>query len=500
MSLPDRYCALKKSTLFSKIHSFRLPVTGCADRLGERPLHRDLSSQMVTLVTVVTLAFSINPEASAADRSTRSLVLEKTQQPAKFPLSNVATYATELARIDRDLNARLAFADTRPDSSLHQTRVAETYLERARLSGKFNDYVAAQNALQNAFSMVDRGHGPVLLRAMLNFSLHRLSSIESDLQVARSALLVNKPTIAKIEGIRADVSLQQGHYADARRIYEKLENNYADSTSAVRLAFTSVYSGHYEEAERWFGIAEERVVGQSSQLRSWLNLQLGILDLERGRLNDALDHYRHALSLFPGYWLVEEHIAEVDMLQGRADKAERAYRDLIKRTESPLFMIALADILAQRGQPEKNEAAELLARANRSFEDMARKIPEVIAGHALEHFLLRGNPTQALQMAADNYRLRSGGPSALLLAQAHAANSQLLEASEILDELLSTRYSSANLHATAGVIYGALGASGKAGQQKRLALAINPAAVDDVDWLKQKIGSVKTVQSYPRDK
>ena len=120
--------------------------------------------------------------------------------------------------------------------------MAEAYFERARLSGEFTDYASALNTLQSVFAMEDHGNGPVLLRARLNYSLHRLPSIEPDLLTAQSALLVNKPTNAKIEGIRADVLLQQGQYDNALQTYEELDKNHPDSTSAIRIAQANAYT------------------------------------------------------------------------------------------------------------------------------------------------------------------------------------------------------------------------------------------------------------------
>ena len=429
----------------------------------------------------------VNLHSHFSDDTTPFSTSEKTP-PVISPATSVAhnnasTYAKELAQIDSQLSAKKAFAAAHPDSELHLTKVAEAYFERARLSGEFTDYASALNTLQSVFAMEDHGNGPVLLRARLNYSLHRLPSIEPDLLTAQSALLVNKPTNAKIEGIRADVLLQQGQYDNALQTYEELDKNHPDSTSAIRIAQANAYTGDHAEAEHWFAVAENRAPLRSSQLRSWLALQLGILDLERGRLDEALVHYQRALELFPGYWLVEEHIAEIDALQGRTDKAEHAYRDLINRTGSPQFMIALADILLQRDGLENNEATELLEQANHVFTSMASQIPEAIAGHALEYFLQQGNPKQALQLAMDNYRLRAGGPSAVLLAQAHAINGQLSEASTVLDKLLTTPYRSADLHATAGVVYRASGFNDRADHQEQLARTINPGAVESNDWL-----------------
>ena len=505
MILHGRYCVHSVSKLFLK--SVASPP--CTEPLYTKPGSKWLKfllSRRIAVTSFVTcfvtysvsIYLLVNSHAYGSDDSEILSATPQGLQVSSPAFSteqkrNNTSYSKELARLNRELKAKMAFAAVRPDSWLHLSGVAEAYFERARLSGNFRDYSVALNTLQKVFALVDNGNGPVLLRARLNYSLHRLPAIESDLLTAESALLINKSAIAQIDGIRADVMLQQGQYKEARQIYDELEKSYPSSTSAIRTAQAYVYTGDYEEAERWFALAGDRAPRRSAQLRSWIELQTGILYLEQGRLNEALVHYQHALELFPGYWLVEEHIAEIDALQGRTDKAKLAYRNLINRTGSPLFMIALAEILLQGGELAKKESVTLLEKADHIYATMASQIPEAIAGHALEHFLQRGIAKQALQLATDNYLLRSGGPSAVLFAQAHTVNGQLSEASAILDKLLTTQYRSADLHVTASIVYRALGFNDRADHQQQLARAINPDAVAGGDWLLRKLKAVGTL-------
>lgn len=408
---------------------------------------------------------------------------------ASVSTANADTYTKRLSKIDAAIQADEAYVSQSARSWLHYERLARSYLERAQLSGQYTDYVAAESILKKAFEVAEPGSGPVLLRAKLNYALHRLPAIEADLATAQSALLVNKPTLAKINGIRADVSLQRGQYQEAKHTFDALENTRPGVETAVRLAQYHTQTGQYKRADQWLHTAEQRVVGTQPQLQAWLKLQAGILDLEQGRLNEALVHYNDALQQFPGWWLVQEHIAEIDSLQGRADAAEQSYRSLIERTQSPLFMIALSEILEQRGS--KAEASRLLHDATRIYSEQAETTPESIAGHALEHFLQHGSATQALQLAQYNHRLRPAGAPAVLLAHAHAVNGDIWQAAATLDRELATPYRSAELHATASVVYEATGQDMLAEQQRQLALNINPGAIESVDWLQNRIQAIR---------
>lgn len=399
------------------------------------------------------------------------------------------TYSERLAKIDAAIQADEVYIGKAARSWLHYERLARACLERAQLSGQYSDYVSAETTLKQAFEMAEQGSGPVLLRARLNYSLHRLPAIEADLAAAESALLVNKPTLATIKGIRADVWLQRGQYQEAKQVFDTLERTHPNVDTAVRLAQYHIQTGQYARADEWLHTAEQRVVGTQPQLQAWLKLQAGILDLEQGRLNEALVHYNDALQQFPGWWLVQEHIAEIDALQGRTDIAEQSYGSLIKRTGSPLFMIALSEILEQRGNT--TEASRLLDEATTIYIEQAATTPEAIAGHALEHFLQHGSATQALQLARDNHRLRPAGAPAVLLAQAQAINGDIWQAAATLDTQLATPYRSAELHATAFVVYESVERNLSARQQHQLALNVNPDAIDSVKWLQNRIQAIK---------
>jgi hypothetical protein len=93
--------------------------------------------------------------------------------------------------------------------------------------------------------------------------------------------------------------------------------------------------------------------------------------------------YEAGNRLFPGWWLMEEHMAEILALQGKNAEAERWYRDLVERTGNPMLMNALAKVLLEQGK--EAEAETWHDRAHSVQEDRARRFPEAASDHALMH-------------------------------------------------------------------------------------------------------------------
>lgn len=207
-----------------------------------------------------------------------------------------------------------------------------------------------------------------------------------------------------------------------------------------------------------------------------MSLQMGLMDLSRGRYEEALAHYQEADRRFDGWWLVHEHIAEVEVLLGHLDEAERRYRDVVERTNNPELIDALADLLEQRGHAD--EAATFRARADARFEEQLEQLPEAAYGHALEHFLEHGTPERALELAEANYRMRPGGEATVRLAQALLRSDRAADARARLEPLLATRYRTAELHATMARAARATGDEALAAEHEGLATAIDPHALD----------------------
>ncbi len=366
--------------------------------------------------------------------------------------------------------------------------MSDAYIARAELTGDLNDYYAAQQVLERAFLIAGAKRGPFLARAKLNFSLHRLPSMESDLKREESPLLVDEITTNTIKGLRADTALYSAQYEQALLAYQELEASKPTMQSAIRLSNYYFKVGRYETAVHWIDEAESRIFGHAPHLRAWLTLQRGIANLEQGQFDNALAQYNKALALFPGYWLVEEHIAEIDAIQGRMQLAESRYRDLIKRTDEPMFKIALAQILAEyKSADAKAESNLLLVEATEQYNALYERLPEVIGGHAISHLIEYDQPEKVLTIALKNNAMRPGGESAVQLMQAYVVNGDLDNAKDTLDEILSTPYRSAEMHASASVVLAEAGLSEQSNTQQLLALDLNPHSIDDIEWLRAKL-------------
>ncbi len=405
-----------------------------------------------------------------------TLPLEASPEPqVQFP--RAGELADALLRLDRSILDTLALAEQHGKGWQQLARATGLYMQRARLSGSYDDYANAEAALERAFLRAPVGSGPFEARARLNFSLHRLPQVDEDLAKMGRRVLQDNEYKSRLIGLTADVAFQRGQYAEARAGFERALELDREFPGLCRLAHYHWKTGSYDQAEQLYAEAESLLLARTGSSMAWLQLQRGLMDLDRGRYLEAMAHYHDADRALPSYWLVEEHKAEILTLLGQQDAALRVYHDIIARTDNPEFMDAVAGILQERG--DVAGARAMIARARAAYEDQLARYPEAAYGHALGHFLEFGDdPARTLELAEANHALRPGAEAKDALAQAYLGAGRAGDAQRVIEEALATPYVSADLHMTASEVYRARGDSQRAQQQRARALTINPRAAE----------------------
>jgi len=398
-----------------------------------------------------------------------------TPAPTPAPAA-VKQHADELARVDHDIEVLVRRVESHPKGWVALERLAGLYLGRARLSGDYDDYAKAEAAVERAFTVAGGDVGPHVTRIALNFTLHRLDRVAADLERVEKYAIKTAADRRALRELGAELAFQQGRYADARAGFEAaLAAEPGDVTNIARMALLRWKTGDFLGAEDLYGQALGKRIGGEPE--AWLHLQLGLMDLERGRHDEALAHYRDGAAQLAGYWLLDEHIAEILTLQGKTDEALALYADIIARTDNPEFMDAVAGIHRAAGRSEA--AAPLIARADAIYEAQLARFPEAAYGHALEHFLEFGaDPERTVALAEANHRTRPNAEAKISLATAYLHAGRKSDARKAIDEALATPWNTADLHATAAEVLAASGDAAAAAEQRRLALAINPAVLD----------------------
>jgi tetratricopeptide (TPR) repeat protein len=300
-----------------------------------------------------------------------------------------------------DYDAELVRIEAIPD------RLQRLYL-RASLTADYRDFKRVEEALGDN----------LLVRAHLAFKLHRLPETKRCL-----ALL---PDSEAARGLQADMAFMEGRYDDAARLMNALPRTW-DNLS--RLANLEAQTGHPDRADALYTEAEEELTAKELRSYAWVELQRGIIRFEHGEHAKALAHYQRADRAYSGWWLVEEHMAEVLEAMGEKRKAIAMYRQVLEKTRNPEYVAALASLT-------KDEA--LYAEADRLYAEQLRLYPEAAIGHALRTKLKRGASPELVTLAKQNVGYRPNAESKLLLAEAYLKTNQIAQARALVDEIART--------------------------------------------------------------
>jgi tetratricopeptide (TPR) repeat protein len=159
------------------------------------------------------------------------------------------TFSATLARLDAELGGLERRLETRAGDAFLLNLQAGVLMQRARLTGRYDDYARAEAAVDSAFDASPEGAGPFLTRASLNYTLHRLDRVEADLARAESAVIVGDDTRAAILGRRAGLWLQRGLAGGAEAFYRQALDLHSTPGLLSALAIAQSRQGHWDDAE-----------------------------------------------------------------------------------------------------------------------------------------------------------------------------------------------------------------------------------------------------------
>lgn len=430
-------------------------------------------------IAAVVIAFGVSALISQIDlRGGKSAPSVDAPRPpvAATIAATGASYTALIGDLDARIEGLQKRTNARADDWLIRAHLAGTLLERASLSNRIEDFARVETVLDDAFALAVEGSGPVLVAARFNFAIHRLAAAEKYLDILDRRAVPRADDTLAARVLRAEIAVQRGQYEHAFAELTAV-GAVAPGSANVELALYHAKTGDPTKAEALLAAALASTDANDPRRRAWLRLQRGVLAMDRGDLQVALQHLVDADAELAGWWLVQEHIAEIHSRRDEHAEAVAIYEDLVRTVDLPHHMDALAALYRHKGDPGK--ADELIARAAARWEQQLAKFPESAMGHCLNHHLQFGTPERALELALANYATRPGGDAQVALARAYLQAGKPAEALAMAEKALATPYRSARLHDVAAKAHAALGHTAAAEEQITLRLALNPRFSDN---------------------
>lgn len=393
-----------------------------------------------------------------------------------FPLASLShrrpspptDYEIELARIQRDISELNDGRSAAPVDIEKATRFVQRLYHRASLTGSATDLRVAASEIDRAIQEIGPLPNLYFLRANLDFKLHRLEKANLDI-----SLLSRFAGSAEVVAMKASIAFQKGEYEAAKKGYVSAIQRNPTWDNLARLAYWEAKFGDPDLADGLYGRAQSEISAKEMRSYAWVELQRGLLDLGRGRYENAMGHYREAGKAYSGYWLVDEQLAELLGAQRKFDEAIALYRRVIAHAPRPEVHQALGDLLLFMGKSDQAKAWH--DRAETAYLESAQR-GEVHYYHHLAGFYadVRQNGAEAVKWARKDAELRPHFVTQEGLAWALYRNGEFATALDAMKAALSSGVKDAHIFFHAAMIHLAASRTEEGRRFLKAAGEINP--------------------------
>lgn len=385
-------------------------------------------------------------------------------------MADLIGYAAEMLRIEKDI-AEIGGAESlsTPIDPPRVTRYLYLLYQRASLEGDPAHLSAVGLAIDSAVPLLRHPGDLCLLKANVAFKLHKLAEV-------RSALL-SLPLIGDSpEGrlIRADLDFQHGHIAKARDQYLAAVERDRSWPALARLAYFYGKMGDPAKAEQLYAEAEEELTAKEMRYFAWLEVQSGFLAFAHGRYSQARDHYERAAAAYPGYWFVDEHIAELLGAEGEYREAAAILERILSIANRADLRQAIGELYELAGEP--TSARRWYLSALTSYLQSAERGEVHYYHHLADYYSdVEKGGVEAIRWARADVQLRENFSTQSALAWAFYRNGQPREASQWIERALASGALDAHLCSRAAKIYASLGNIAEARGYAEQARELNPS-------------------------
>lgn len=365
-----------------------------------------------------------------------------------------------------------------PEDHMSRLKLAEVYINEARISGEqgyyYNAAIKMLNHVINAKpANKDVTYMALSYKATVLLSLHQFAAAR---KVADEALAINTFD-AGIYGALVDASVELGQYDDAVKYCDKMMEIRPDLRSYSRVSYLRQIYGDNAGAIQAMRMA---VTAGAPGVESteWARVTLGDLYLNTGKPDSAQIEYGLANMYRPGYAPALMGLAKVERATMNYDAAMDTTKTAIRLLSESSYVAFLGDLYELKGDAGK--AKEVREEVLQLLEEGEKDQPEEAdAMHNANRELAMANmhcskTDEALKYAQQDLAMRPDNIDANeLVAWLYYVKGDYANAKLHADKMFKTNTKNAASLYKAGLIYAAAGDAAKGEQLKAEALAIN---------------------------
>lgn len=271
-----------------------------------------------------------------------------------FSLLGAQTGKTPLSPAQRSIMQAQASIQKNPEWSPGYNDLALALVRRARETADRGLYIEAEQALQKSFRFAPDNFEGNKIRVMILLGRHEFS------KAAELATSLNRqlPDDNQLCGLTADAQMALGNYSEAERSAQRMiDMRPASAPGLERGAALREILGDIDGARDWLTTSFRLTSDSDAEQRAWLLTRIARLDLLIGRLENADQRLREALTVFADYPYALDNLARVRLEQKRPIEAVELLRRRLQLSPDAGTLYALGKAWEQARRPDEAKAA-----------------------------------------------------------------------------------------------------------------------------------------------
>jgi tetratricopeptide (TPR) repeat protein len=343
--------------------------------------------------------------------------------------------------------------------------LGDTYLQKARENGDPGYYSRAERSFDAALRRDPRNVSAVLGAGTLAGLRHDFrEQLHLGLEAKRlEAGLAALPVIA-------DAQIELGRYGAAERTIQRLLDRKPNLTSYSRASYYRELSG--DTAGAIEAMRRAASAGGAAENVAYVQVIMGDLELQRGRVGAARLAYTSALRSLPGYPAGMVGLARADAAGGDLGRAAVRLRRAAQRLPLTSTLILLAQVEGALGHQAAAAAALDTARAQQRLYRAAKTAPDA---EAVLFEADHGSPAAAVELGRRVWRAAPSVRSADALGWALTRAGRAPEGYRFASRALALGSRDAMFRLHAGVAASRAGLAGPAARHLAIASAARAA-------------------------
>lgn len=270
---------------------------------------------------------------------------------ASAPPEAVATMGTSRASLTHTVEQLKMRLSAHPHEGEAAVRLADALVRVQRVNNDGRAAIAAEEHLRAFLARVPGHYAAERMLGTVLLSQHRFGEAIAQANKASA----RDPLDAWNYGTMGDGYLELGDYERAVAAFDTMGRLKPGPPIYARIAYALELQGDLPGALEYMHRAADGTTPNDQELQAWLFTQIGLLQLQQGKVGDAKQWFERAELTFPGHPLAVDGIARIKIVEGNLAAARQLYQEQLAKIPTPDVAAIVGDLMAAAGDASSAE-------------------------------------------------------------------------------------------------------------------------------------------------